>query len=99
MTPADRPLATQTVAPLVVPPKRPIVGVATPDDAFTVTIRSRAFTDDEEDVPGTSMLQLVHLLEQTAQTLRLAVDPDLQKTPMKRPRTKEKDLKVPPPTA
>jgi hypothetical protein len=50
----------------------------TPDGNFTVTIRS-TFQEPDEDISDESMYQLVQLLEQTAQTLRLAVDPDLQR--------------------
>lgn len=50
----------------------------TPDGTFTLTIRSR-FKDEDEEIPDASLLQLIQLLEQTAQTLRLAVDPDLQR--------------------
>jgi len=53
----------------------------TPDGAFTLEIRS-VHEDPDEDIPDASMLQLVQLLEQTAQTLRLAVDPDLQRQPL-----------------
>jgi hypothetical protein len=34
MTSSDCPLAIQTAAPPVVPPRRPIVGIAMPDDDF-----------------------------------------------------------------
>jgi hypothetical protein len=54
---------------------------ATPDGTFTLTIRS-TFEDEDEEIPDASLLQLVQLLEQTAQTLRLAVDPDLQRKPL-----------------
>jgi hypothetical protein len=52
---------------------------STADGQFTVTIRS-VCTDEEDEIPDASMLQLVELLERTAQLFRLAVDPDLQKT-------------------
>jgi hypothetical protein len=50
----------------------------TPDGNFTLTIRS-VFDDPDKDVPDESLQQLVRLLEQTAQTVRLMVDPDLQR--------------------
>jgi hypothetical protein len=50
----------------------------TPDGNFTVEIHS-VFEDPDEEVPDTLLLQLVQLLERTAQILRLAVDPDLQR--------------------
>lgn len=51
---------------------------ATPDGNFEVAIRSVIDCDDDL-IPGESMYQLVQLLEGTAQAIRLAVDPDLQR--------------------
>ena len=53
-------------------------GNTTPDGNFTLTISS-VFEDEDEEVPDASLLQLIELLERTAQTLRLGVDPDLQR--------------------
>lgn len=36
---ADRPLATQTTAPPVVPPRRPIVGIALADDDWRARVQ------------------------------------------------------------
>lgn len=51
---------------------------STPDGEFTIFIQSRT-NEGEGLIPGESLYQLVQLLEQTAQTIRLAVDPDLQR--------------------
>jgi hypothetical protein len=53
----------------------------TPDGTFELEIHSADFEEADAEIPAASLLQLVELLERTAQTLRLAVDPDLQRTP------------------
>jgi hypothetical protein len=50
----------------------------TPDGNFMLMIGS-VFEDEGEKVPDASLLQLVQLTEQTARTLRLAIDPNLHR--------------------
>lgn len=50
----------------------------TPCGNFAVMIQS-VIEDDDELIPGESIYALVQLLEETAQTFRLACDPDLQR--------------------
>lgn len=53
----------------------------TPDGVFKVYVASEGFAPENEDeeIAGDSILQLVQMLEQLAQHIRLALDPDLQR--------------------